>query len=234
MTGRRLWWLAALIAALMLAVAGCGGDDDSPDETVLTPTSGTPQTTSKADFLRDGDAICAEVNAAIGTIQSTSVSDPSSIVGQEADLYEGMMQRLEGLGRPSDDEGLDDVLDAGNALVNAERDAELAAQRGDDAGLAEAESEASSALGDFQAAAEAYGFSECGQSPEAPSVPGTAPATAPVAPAPAPSVVPTTPVTPTPTTPAPPTGGAGEGGGTGGGTGGDTGDTGGTGGIGPG
>jgi hypothetical protein len=232
---RALIPLAAVACALV--IAGCG-DDDSSSDTVLTPTSGTPQTTSKADFLSDGDAICAEVNAAIGTLQSTSVSDTSSLVGQEADLYEGMVQRLEGLGRPSDDEGLDDVFDAGNALVDAKRDAELAAQRGDDAALAEAESDASSALAKFQQAAESYGFSECGQSPEAPTVTGTATTTVPVAPAPAPTVVPTTPVVPAPATPAPPTGGAGQGGETGGGTGGGTeggtGGTGGTGGIGPG
>jgi hypothetical protein len=223
--------LAAVACALV--VAGCG-DDDSSSDTVLTPTSGTPQTTSKADFLSDGDAICAEVNAAIGTLQSTSVSDTASLVGQEADLYEGMVQRLEGLGRPSDDQGLDDVLDAGNALVDAKRDAELAAQRGDDAALSEAEGTASSALERFRQAAEGYGFSECGQSPAAPSVPSTATTTVPAAPAPAPTVVPTTPVAPAPATPAPPTGGAGQGGGTGGGTGGETGGTGGTGGVGPG
>jgi hypothetical protein len=227
--------LAAVACALV--VAGCGGDDSS-DDTVLTPTSGTPQTTSKADLLRDGDTICAEVNAAIGTLQSTSVSDTASVVGQEADLYEGMVQRLEGLGRPTDDQGLDDVLDAGEALVKAKRDAELAARRGDDAGLSEAESEASSALESFRQAAGAYGFSECGQSPEAPSVPATAPTTVPVTPAPAPAPVPAAPA-PAPATPAPPTGGATEGGateggGTEGGTGGDTGGTGGTGGVGPG
>jgi hypothetical protein len=218
---RRAFILVAAPIACALLAAGCG-DDDSPSETVLTPTSGTPQTVTKADLLSEGDGICAEVNAAVGAVSASAVTDASSLASQRADLYDGMIDSLRALGTPSDDDGLDQFFDAGDDLVSAERDAELAAQRGDDSGLAEAETEAGSALDSFQSAAEAYGFSECGQPPEA-VTPGDETATVPVPAGPGPTPLAPAPA-PVPTTPAPPTGGAGEGGGdTGGGTGGGTG-----------
>jgi hypothetical protein len=228
----------AVLGALLL-IPGCGGDDDSLPETPITPTTESAGPLSKDDFIAQADGICAEVNAAVGTIEA-STTDPASAVSQEADLYEGMVERIKDLGRPDDDAGLDEFLAAGDDLAQAEADARLAAERGDDAGLAAAESDAAAALSDFQSAAESYGFEDCGQGPSAPSTvptaPGTTPPAAPVAPPAA-----TTPVVPAPVTPAPvpappppPSGGAGTGGGATDGGGGSAGGNSGSGGIGPG
>ena len=235
---RRAIWLTGAITALV-AVSGCGGDDNSlPETPVLTPTAETPTSLSKEDFISQADGICAEVNAAVGTVESAS-TDPATAIGQKSDLYSGMLERIKSLGQPDDDAGLSEFLAAGDDLVQAENDAQLASERGDDAALASAEADASAALASFQSAADAYGFQDCGQGPSAPSSTTTTPATAtPVAPAP-PT---TTPVTPAPTpAPTPPSGGATGGGTTGGATGGGTsgggGSTGGgssSGGIGPG
>ena len=241
---RRAILLTGAFAALFV-VTGCGGGGDSlPETPVLTPTAETPTTLSKDDFITQADGICAEVNAAVGTVDASS-TDTASAIGQKADLYSGMLERIKSLGQPDDDAGLSDVLSAGDDLVQAEKDAQRAAERGDDAALASAESDASAALSSFQSAANAYGFQDCGQGPSAPSSTTTAPSTVtPVTPT-APTT--TTPVTPAPTTPAPapapppPSGGATGGGSTGGGTAGGTtggGSTGGggsgSGGIGPG
>ncbi len=110
-------------------------------------------TLTKEQFIQQGDGICAEVNAAVGTIESSS-TDQAAKLTQEADLYSGMMDRLEGLGTPKDSAGLDAVLSAGDDLVQAQKDAQLAAERGDDASLTSAESDAASALSSFQDAAE--------------------------------------------------------------------------------
>jgi hypothetical protein len=235
--------LLAIGAIAALLLAGCGGDDDSlPETPVLTPTEGASGNLSESEFVEQADGICAEVNAAVGTVDASS-TDVASAVGQKADLYEGMIEQIRDLGQPEEGD-LADFFAAGDELVQAQQDAQLAATRGDDAGLAAAESEAAAALEDLQAAAEAYGFQECGQEPGAVSAPITAPATeapvtpvtppaatAPVAPAPAPAPAPATPAAP-----APPSGGAGTGGGTGsaGGGGGSTGGGTGSGGIGPG
>jgi uncharacterized membrane protein YgcG len=240
---RRAICLTGVFAAL-LVVSGCGGGDDSlPETPVLTPTAESPTTLSKDDFISQADGICAEVNAAVGTVDASS-TDAASAISQKADLYSGMLERIKSLGQPDDDTGLSDFYSAGDDLVQAEDDAKLAAERGDDAALASAESDASSALSSFQSAADAYGFQDCGQGPSAPSSTTTTPSTVtPVTPT---TPVPTTPVAPAPTPapaapPPPPSGGANTGGGsTGGATGGGTsggGSTGGgssSGGIGPG
>jgi uncharacterized membrane protein YgcG len=235
--------LVALGVSAVLLVAGCGGDDDSlPETPVLTPTEGASADLSEAEFVEQADEVCAEVNAAVGTVDA-STTDVASAVGQKADLYEGMVERIRDLGQPADDPDLDEFFAAGDALVQAEQDAQLAATRGDDAGLASAEAEASAALEDFQAAAESYGFQECGQGPSAPSTipgsPATAPAPSVTPVAPPATVTPAAPPAPAPVAPAAPTvpsGGAGTGGGTGGsGGGGSTGGgNSGSGGIGPG
>jgi hypothetical protein len=226
-----------LVATIPLAVlVGCGGGDDSSPTQVLTPTVETPTALSKENFIKGGDGICAEVNAALGSLSNSS-ADSASTTAQRADLYEGMIERLHGLGNPTDDTGLDDFYSAGDDLVSAQKSAESAAGQNDATSLASAESEVASAEANFQSAASAYGFQDCGQGPSTPSTSTETPAT--VTPA-----APTTPAAPVTPAPAPaPTGGATTGGGTGGATGGGTGTgtgggtggtSGGSGGVGPG
>jgi hypothetical protein len=193
---------------------------------------------SKDELISQGDAICAEVNAALAAV-SSNVSSSESQVSQVADLYIGMIDSLQGLGTPDDDAGYDEVMSAADDLAQAESDAKLADERGDSASLSIAQTEATSSLIAFQGAAQSYGYDDCGQGP---GVSATATTTTPSATSTTPT--PTAPAT-TPTTPAPApnTGGAGGGtagttpaapsGGSGGSTGGGT--TGGSsGGIGPG
>jgi hypothetical protein len=162
---------ATVVAVGALLIAGCGGSDDETTDT--TAPASSLSTLTKEDLLTQGDAICAEVNAAIGSVSSTE-AEPASRVAQEADLYEGMVERLKGLGEPDDTTGYDEFIAAADRLAQAQSDAALAAARGDSAGLESAQSEASSALGSFQSAAQAYGFEECGEAPSAPVTPAGA------------------------------------------------------------
>lgn len=217
-------------------LAGCGGSGGSTQKQITTPTITTPTSIPKAQFIKEGDGVCAEVNAALGSLTSTTSTSSSSAnaAGQRAALYRGMMERLRGLGRPDDQIGLNQVFTAGDAIVSAEQKAEQATTNNDSTALSSAESEAASAESSFSSAASAYGFKECGGSPTTPSSTATAPSTA----------APVTPAAPTTAAPAPvapaPSGGAGTGTGTGGGTGGATGGgstggtSGGSGGVGPG
>jgi hypothetical protein len=226
-----------LIAVFPAAIlAGCGGGGDSTPETPIVPKVKAPPKLSKADFIRQADGYCAELNAALGSVSSGTTQ--SNGVEPVADLYNGLLQHLRGLGTPDDQAGLDEFYNAGDDIVGAEESAKTAAANGDDAALASAQSDAASAQARFASAASAYGFQECGQGPTTPS--STTPSgAAPVTPAPA------APVTTTPTVPATPPGTTGAGGGTAGtgtgggstgtGTGGGTGGTsGGSGGVGPG
>jgi hypothetical protein len=175
---KMIW--STIVALAMVCAVGCGGDDQE-DSTAPVEATTPPSTLTKEDLLAQGDGICAEVNAALGSLTSTEAG-AAARVAQEAGLYEGMVERLKGLGTPDDATGYDEFVDAADALAQAQSDAALAAARGDTTALQAAESEASSALASFQSAADAYGFEKCGEAPSAPpATMGTGTATEPEA-----------------------------------------------------
>ena len=228
------------VVALLLAGCGGGGDDGSTEST--TVTTAAPIALSKAELIEQGDAICAEVNAAVGTIGSSS-AETGSPAARAADLYSGMVASLNNLGTPQETDGYAEFSSAAEELATAQNEVKLASERSDAPALEAAESSASSALTSFQNAASEYGFQDCSEGPSAPVT--TAPGESGEAKAgeeaesiEPEAVEPEVEAEPAPEA-VPETGGAGgavEGGGTGGGTeGGGGGTTGGSsGGIGPG
>jgi hypothetical protein len=169
---KRFLLYAAAVLGAALAIAGCGGDDG--DETTAPAAPPPIETTAltRDELLAQGDAICGEVNAAVGALAS---SETGGEAAEAAELYGSMAERLIDLGAPSDDAaGYSEVSAATEELAQAESDVELAADRGEEEGLLEAEAEASSALSAFQAAASDYGFEQCGEGPSAAPAPGVA------------------------------------------------------------
>lgn len=214
--------LLVLFALAPIGLSACGGSDgdDSPAPVTEAPVTATELT--QADLVSTGDGICAEVNAAIGSIQASDISDDATKATQVADLYAGLADSLEGLGSPSDGEPPTDVISAARALGDLTAADETA-------------------LSTFQTAASDYGMLICAEAPAAPVDSGTDGTVVPTdpgtsEPAPAPAPAPTPAPAPEPV-PAPPTGGgvtpvAPD---TGGGTGGSGGSSGGSsGGISPG
>ena len=171
MSPRRTWILALPAAALLIAGCGGGGSSDSSESTATTTAA--PRALSKAELIEQGDAICAEVNAAVGSVGSSSTEN-SSPASQAADLYSGMVASLNNLGTPQETDGYAEFSSAAEELAKAEDEVKLASERGDTAGLEAAESSASSALTSFQNAASEYGFKDCSEGPSAPatSAPG--------------------------------------------------------------
>lgn len=227
--------LALLVGAFCAGAVVACGDDDAPIVTVPTTTAPSGQATSQSDFIDEADAVCEEANAAIASIGQTSAGDPSTAVSEEKDIVDGMIDQIDSLGTPSEDEStLNDFIDALEELSGNLDKQQLAAERDDTTSLAELETEETSIRTELATAADDYGFKECGQEPGATTDTGggvtpdtgtggaapVEPAPAPATPAPAPA-----PATPAPA-PAPPSGG----------TGGDTGGTapgGGSGGVSP-
>jgi hypothetical protein len=169
MSTRRTWIFALPVAALLVAGCGGGGGSDSSESTATT--TATPTALSKAELLEQGDAICAEVNAAVGSAGS-STTENGSPAAQVADLYSGMVASLNNLGTPQETEGYAEFSGAAEELAKAEDEVKLASERGDTAGLEAAESNASSALTAFQNAASEYGFKACSEGPSAPATSG--------------------------------------------------------------
>jgi hypothetical protein len=160
--------LALLLAAL--AIAGCGGSDDDSTESTAATVETTPAL-SKAELISQGDAICAEVNAAIGSAAGSEAETSEQTV-QVADLYIGMVESIKNLGTPTEEDGYAEFVAAANALSEVEGQAKLAAERDDSTALAEATTQAGPVLEEFQSSAEEYGFEECGQEPVAPTPSG--------------------------------------------------------------
>jgi len=155
-----------------LAIVGCGGGGDDSTATTAAPTEATTTALSKAELIEQGDAICAEVNAAVGTVGASS-AETGSPAAQVADLYGGMIASLTNLGTPAETDGYAEFSSAADELSTAENEVKLASERSDAPGLESAESNASAALASFQEAAEEYGFEDCSEGPSAPATSAT-------------------------------------------------------------
>lgn len=162
----KLLALASLLAAL--AIAGCGGGGDDTTASTAAETTEAPASLSKEDLISQGDAICSEVNAAIGSI-GASAADTKTQVTQTADLYTGMVESIEDLGTPEESAGYSDFIQAAEELAKVEGEAKLAAEREDTATLGEVATEAAPILEEFQAQAAIYGFEDCSEGPSAPT-----------------------------------------------------------------
>jgi hypothetical protein len=232
--------LALALPLAIFALAGCGGGGDDSTESTESATAAAPTALSKAELIEQGDAICAEVNAAVGSVGSSS-AETGSPAAQAAGLYSGMVSSLNNLGTPQESSGYADFSGAAEELAKAEDEVRLAGERSDSAALETAEASAATALSSFQEAAQEYGFEECAEGPSAPTPsasaePGEAEAGEEAEAVEPEAVEPEAEAEPAPE-PTPETGGGAgaiEGGGTGGGTegGGTTGGS--SGGIGPG
>jgi hypothetical protein len=160
--------------AVVFAVAGCGGGGND-SSTAAAPVETTEATTalSKEELITQGDAICAEVNAAVGSAGSTS-SEAGGEVAQVASLYSGMVERLKALGPPSDEgSGYPEFISSAEALSQAEGNVKLAYEREEGEALSTASAEVTSALSEFESEAEAFGFEKCAETPTAPTPSGS-------------------------------------------------------------
>jgi len=210
MSGTSRSALALCLLALATAgLAACGGGNEETAAPVTTPEP-APSALTQTELISAGDNICAEINAAVGTIQASETSDETIKTTQIADLYSGLAERLDGLGIPTDGDAPVDVIATAEALGDP------------------ATSDQETALAEFQQTAADYGFTDCAESPSAPISTGTDTDTGTgtdtgtdtggtVEPAPAPEPAPVAPPdTGGGVTPAPPDTGGGSGGSSGG------------------
>lgn len=160
----------SLAALLVLVAAGCGGGGGSASTAATEPATeeAAPQLT-KAELISQGDAICGEVNAAVGSVGASAASSQSQ-TEQVATLYSGMVSSIDELGTPKEAPAeYAEFSAAGEELAKVEGEVKLAAEREDSVALSEASTEAAAALENFQTTAAAYGFEACSQGPSAPA-----------------------------------------------------------------
>jgi hypothetical protein len=160
--------LPALLA-LVLVASGCGGGGSSSTTATKPPKEETAPKLSKGQFISQGDAICAEVNTAIGSV-SESAAESSSQTTQIANLYSGMVQSLQRLGQPSEIDGYSEFMGAAEQLAMVENEVKTAGEQENVALLEEASQAAVPAVEEFQQQAAIYGFEACSEGPHAPTV----------------------------------------------------------------
>jgi hypothetical protein len=158
--------LIPALLALALAVAGCGGGGGTTEATETEEKAEAKTSLTKAEFIRQGNDLCGEVNSAVGSA-ANSASETQSQTTQIANLYTGMIESLQELGRPREAEGYGEFMEAGEELAKVEGELKLAAEREDVETLETASQEAVPALEAFQSQAAIYGFADCSEGPHA-------------------------------------------------------------------
>jgi hypothetical protein len=157
----------SLLLTLALLAVGCGGGGDDTTAPAAT-TAEAPTSLTQAELISQGDAICGEVNAAIGAI-GASEGEVAEQTTEAADLYVGMVESIQALGVPSEKDGYSDFSEAAEELAKVEGEVKAAAENEDLTALGEAATAAAPALEEFQAQAAIYGFEECSEGPSAPT-----------------------------------------------------------------
>jgi hypothetical protein len=164
----KLLTIAAPATLAALAIAGCGGGGDSTATTAATTVEATKL--SKAELISQGDAICAEVNAAVGSLGASGAEVPEQIT-RTSDLYVGLVESINRLGMPDEPAGYAEFSEAAEELSKVESEVKLAAEREDTEALGEAATRATPALEEFESQAGIYGFEKCSEGPTAPAAP---------------------------------------------------------------
>jgi hypothetical protein len=158
--------LPALLA-LVLVASGCGGGGSSSTTTAHKPKQETAPRLSKAQFISQGDAICGEVNTAIGSV-GESAAEATSQTTQIANLYTGMVQSLQRLGQPAETAGYSEFMGAAEELAMVEGEVKSASEQDNPELLEEASQKAVPAVEEFQQQSAVYGFEDCSEGPHAP------------------------------------------------------------------
>jgi hypothetical protein len=182
MRSRLIFLALPALVLLALLASGCGGGGSSSTTTAKKPKVEEKPQLSKAEFITQGDGVCGEVNTAIGSV-SESAAESGSQTTQTANLYIGMVESLQRLGRPSPATGYSEFMGAAEKLAKVEGEIKKAAEAEDVETLEVASQEAVPAVEEFQSEAAVYGFADCSEGPHAPeAAPETSTGTEEVAP----------------------------------------------------
>jgi cytochrome c556 len=159
--------LPALLA-LVLVASGCGGGGSSSTTEKKAPKKEAASKLTKGQFISQGDAICGEVNTAVGSVQA-SAAEASSQATQISNLNSGMVQSLQRLGQPSEIQGYSDFMGAAERLAMTANEVKAASEGENPALVEEAFQAVTPAVEEFEQQAATYGFEDCSEGPHAPA-----------------------------------------------------------------
>src|SRR3978361_197943 len=167
MRSRLIYLALPAFVLLALLASGCGGGGSSSTTAGKKPKVEEKPQLSRAEFITQGDGICGEVNTAVGSV-AASTAESTSQTTQTANLYIGMVESLQRLGRPSPATGYSEFMGAAEKLALVEGEIKKASEAEEGEALEAASQEAVPAVEDFQSEAAIYGFEDCSEGPHAP------------------------------------------------------------------
>jgi hypothetical protein len=186
---RRLVALSAVVGVFVLAVviaSAGGGDDDAAPVTAVTGATGPQevQPLAKGEYIDQADAICAEANSSLEAIDAEGLAEAAQ---REVRIMSSQLRNLEELPPPRRDRNLANrFIRALSDQLDALRNRQLALERDDGEALVDLDATLAEADSDAQVAAGEFGFEVCGNPEATPEVgPETTEPAAPVAPVPA-------------------------------------------------
>lgn len=174
---RRLFSPRAGAALAVALVTGACSDDGSraTKAAVTTTTASTTTTTTEArltkeEYIRQGDAICAESATKLEALAppgEEATDEEIDRFNQQSEALVGeMVARFTALKAPLADKPTADQLNAVlDQMLAKERELTVADQAGDEAAATRADTEAEALSAQFAQVARAYGFVECSREP---------------------------------------------------------------------
>ena len=156
--------IAGIFILFVLLIRSCGGDDESAEPLAAgaSGASGAAGVTSltQADYIAQADPICLEANTSLDNVDE---SDPVQGDSDKSQIVAGELQQLQTLPPPDDGaDQLDEFLSQLEKQSLAYQDRSTAAERGDDAAVAELDSTLEKSQDKAAKAAAKFGFEACG------------------------------------------------------------------------
>ena len=197
--------IAVVFILFVLLIRSCGGDDEEPSTLAAgaSGASGVAGATilAQADYIAQADQVCLGTNTSLAAVDE---ADPVQADNEKSQIVSGELQQLQTL--PPPDAGTDDLdmfLSALDKQSLAYQDRATAAERGDDATVADLNTTIDDTAAEAAKAADDFGFKICGDLSKVGETSGGGGGGDDTTTESGGTVTPTEPITPTTTTPVP-------------------------------
>jgi hypothetical protein len=144
---------AAVAAAGMLVLAGCGGDGDGGERL------------SKDEWIEQADAICAQANEDVEALEEpTALDEIAAFTDEASGISREALADLRALRPPEEDQAtVDEMLDLVEQQIEIGEQIGEAAADGDQAEVQRLAAEAEPIEAEANEQARAYGLADCGE-----------------------------------------------------------------------
>lgn len=165
--------LACMATVLSLTLLSACGGEEAADTADAAAATGSDRL-SKADFVEQGDAICAGLETDISLVEAPTdeTTGFAAYIREVVALAEGARDDFAALSPPEDGEQVQqELVDAIDSSIETADGAATAAEEGDTVSAGDLLTQASSEGDAADAAAQDYGFQECGSSSDGEQAP---------------------------------------------------------------